>query len=337
MVAVASVPPKTLIEVLRSYLPSSLPLYRRLQFPHKELNHQILATTPLPKSQSSECFAAAYVERTRYPKTECWLYLSCERETDKETPDKKARCQSCTENCLSIIREIADIATPPEEDSSEIIEANAKFPTHSYDPNLVLIGSLHTLAAHILNDQGWLSSLHPGLQHPYLKYIFERESIAKSTTDELPTGLRWGKVREQDMELVQTRTWIPRLPSTLRLMPSIAIFPTAVDSQNEQDVAPIAWAFLNFDGAMSSLHVEDEYRGRGLAKMATAHLFREVLPQAFDVTIEPGGGYGQADVAPDNDASRGVMMSSGGKNPPGWAVYWVRVDLDKARRYSASN
>lgn len=333
MRAVASVPSETLIQLLRRYLPSSLPLYRRLQFAYKAPNHRILATTPLPNGQESICFAAAYVERARYPKTECWLFLSCEGQIDSEAPDKKARCQSCVENCLSIVREIADIPPPLEEDSPEAIEANARFPTHSFDPNLILIGTLHTLGAHILNDQGWLSNVHPGLGMRYLKYIFERDSISKSATEDLPNGLRWGKIREQDMELVQARTWIPRPPYRLRMMPSIAIFPTAVDSQAEQHVAPIAWAFLNFDGSMSSLHVEDEYRGRGLAKKVTAQLFRDVLPQAFDVADELGGGYCQADVSPDNGASRGVMISVGGKNPPGCVVCWVRVDLEKARRY----
>lgn len=338
-VTVSPVSSNILIEVLRDYLPYSLSLFRRLQFAQKSQTHSVLATTlPQPKSRDSTCFAAAYVERARDLKTECWLFLSCESKCDDvESDNDKPVCANCTENCLAVVREIAILPAPPEEHGLDAAEESAKFPTHTYDPNLVLIGDLHTPGAHILHKQGWLSTVHPGLTTPYLKYIFERESVSKNTTDELPKGLRWGHVREQDFDLVQARTWIPRLPSALRVMPSIAVFPTPSNGKSEQEVSPIAWAFLAPDGSLGSLHVEDEFRGRGLAKKVAANLFQRALPQAFDVVGEKGGGYAHANVAQDNDASRGVCTSIGGRNPPGWVVYWVRVDLEKVRGYPLKN
>lgn len=333
---VSCVPVETLIEVLLGHLPHSLPLYRRLQFPHKSENHRILATLLPQKTEDSTCFAAAYVERARYPRTECWMFLSCESKIDSSRSHaEESQCSNCVENCLSVVREIANIPTPLEDNSPEAIEANSKFPTHAFDPNLVLIGSLHSFAAHLLQDQGWISDVHPGLKVPYLKYIFESDSLSMSTINyNLPEDLRWGTVREQDFALVQTRTGVPRAPALLRTMSSIAIFPALRNSEYQKDVAPIAWGFLGVDGTLSAMHVEEEYRGRGLAKKVAANLIHNILPQMFDITGEPGGGLAHADVAPENDSSRGVCESVGGKNPTGWVVYWVRVDLDKAREYA---
>jgi hypothetical protein len=255
------------------------------------------------------------------------MFLSCEGRVE-------ASCPNCVECFLALIRAIADVPPPADENSPEAIEANLRFPTHRYDPNLLLIGALHRMGARILNEHGLLSSVHPGLNSPYLKYIFERDSAALSAvSDDLPSDLRWATVREQDFELVQSRTAIPRVPSVLRFMPSVAIFPAHPDSAAMKDDLPIAWGFLNQDGSLSSLHVEEGWRGRGLAKKVAARLFRKVLPEAFDISGEFGGGYGHADVAPSNVASRAVCESIGGTSSPERIVYWLRVDLEKAKAY----
>jgi len=329
------VPSETLLEVLRAYLPYSLPLYRRLQSPQGNDHHVLATTLPNLKSEgldSELCFAAAYVERTRIPKTDCWLFLSCESRVDpSQSATKKALCATCTDCLLAIVQELTSIPAPAVVDDPDTIKANAKFLTHKYDRNLILIGSLNTSVASLLQNRGWLSSVHPGLKVTYTKYIFARDSIPSTITDELPEGLRWGKVREKDMELVQTRTGIPRPASSLRKFPSVAIFATDTASRGEQDGTPIAWSFIGVDGSLITLHVEEEYRGRGLAKKLAANLFRTALPEAYDMTGEPEGGYAHADVALTNAASKGVCLSLGAKNPNNWEVCWTRLDLDKVR------
>jgi len=326
---------KTLIEALRPYLPYSLPLYRRLQSPYKGNDHHILATPlPRPKSEDldSACFAAAYVERQRVPRAEGWIFLSCEAPFHRsQSAAEEALCSTCTDRLLAIVREISNIPAPAAVDTSESIETNARFLTHAFDPSLLLLGSLNASIALFLRGRGWLSNVHPGLNRTYLKYIFERESIPLTITDDLPEGLRWGEVREQDLELAQARTDIPRPASALRNSPSIAIFPIPTASQSELNGAPIAWAFIGIEGSLITLHVEEEYRGRGLAKKLAAKLFRTTLPEAFDIAGEQRGGYGHADVAPANASSRAVCRSVGGKNVNEWQVCWTRLDIDKVR------
>ena len=62
------------------------------------------------------------------------------------------------------------------------------------------------------------------------------------------------------------------------------------------------------------MRVQEEYRGRGLAKAVTSNLFRLHLPKFGPERIA------HADVALDNIQSQGVCKSLGGAE--GWIVYW---------------
>ncbi|KAK5020584.1 hypothetical protein LTR60_000383 [Cryomyces antarcticus] len=140
-------------------------------------------------------------------------------------------------------------------------------------------------------------------------------ALRMGTRKPLPSGLRWGSLREADLALVRQRTKIPRQERTLRTLPSVAIFrdrshltTTSSSSINnrahaaangtglyggddnddhddddddddddaDDATAPIAWAFLGQDGSLTSLHVEPAFRGRGLAKAVTLKLFADV-------------------------------------------------------------
>ena len=108
----------------------------------------------------------------------------------------------------------------------------------------------------------------------------------------------------------------------------------------ESDAAPVAWAFLGVDSSLTSLHVEPEYRGKGLAKKISAKIWRDSLsaldattkePQTADgkLSSEADKTYGHADVALDNVESNAVCRSLGGQ--ASWIVYWLRIDLAKIR------
>ena len=100
---------------------------------------------------------------------------------------------------------------------------------------------------------------------------------------------------------------------------------------------PIAWAFLGFDGSLSTLYVELEHRGQGLAVLVG----REVMRVGLGSGGMFGSGFSEeewayADVAMENVASRRVMEKMGGKI--GWPVSWAVVGdsdshtLSNARR-----
>lgn len=137
----------------------------------------------------------------------------------------------------------------------------------------------------------------------------------------LPEGLVWGKVQPNHFSLVRSRTQIPRQDHTLIQLPSLGIFP-----QGRPD--PIAWSFLGPDASLSSLHVEPEQRGQGLAKVLANKLFAEGMNIYGEEPSASTDRWAHADVAVDNIASNNVCKGLGGS----WSfhVYWVRVDTGKA-------
>jgi len=193
----------------------------------------------------------------------------------------------------------------------------------------------------------------PGIGKPYRKFVFEvagaggngsiggvsgregQSGIGIGIEDEKQGGdgqrFRWGVVRQRDLELVLSRSVLPRTKA-LGMLPSAAVFVRMRRQEDEgqgeeerdQDWRPIAWAFLGLDGSLTSLQVEPEWRGRGLAKALAAKLFHEGAG-AFGVPE----GLVHSDVALDNKESTGVCVSLGGRGA--WDCYWVRVDLNRVK------
>lgn len=93
-VAIYTSPPEALIDLLQTrHLPHALPLLRRLRFTRfaggLTETSRILFSSPSPSPSSSTLsgtydgpFAAAYLDLSRAPETELWLYASLERRPD---------------------------------------------------------------------------------------------------------------------------------------------------------------------------------------------------------------------------------------------------------------
>jgi hypothetical protein len=134
-------------------------------------------------------------------------------------------------------------------------------------------------------------------------------------------------------------TWILHR-RTMKLLPSTALY--------LDDGTPVAWAFLGKkqahnglgeylvfhfcspcnrlinlvfdigpDSSLSSLHCEEPYRGKGIAKAVAVRALRDHLKNYVD---DGQPAYGWADVAPDNVQSRGVCRSLKGKVK--WQITW---------------
>jgi GNAT superfamily N-acetyltransferase len=316
----------TLRPILKDLLPYSLPIYRRIQFPHRTDSSHIFATFPpnSPKDDSNDanpiqtplCFAIAFVDRSRRPETEAWIFLS------SEVPGRCSDdCASCKAALLALTKHISTLPLP-ESIHAANMTGDSKYLTHVSNPDIILVGALHTLPSKILGDAKLIALELPGYTgYEYAKYIFQSSTLPAPST--LPSGLHWGKVRKEDLSLVRARTDIPRQEATLSLLPSIAIFPEPVDGK---ETAPIAWSFLGLDGSLTSLHVEPEWRGKGLAKQLAAKLFRESSVGDFGAK-DDGDVWAHADVALANSQSRGVCKSLGGVVK--WHVYWLRIDLGR--------
>ncbi|GME61216.1 hypothetical protein GTA08_BOTSDO02532 [Neofusicoccum parvum] len=342
-------PETTLLPHLRPHLPNSIPIYRRIQFGFRSPHTHILATVPIeddgataetPAPTNGEgqhrCLAAAYIDRSRRPETECWIHLSW------DAPSHRAPSCACSAHLLALLHAAAALPYPPltpeqEEDiwravrATGAADAAARFHAHTAapaaaylerldEPALLKVGTMHERGVEWVRGRGWLERGDRGKVFLYRKYVFDGMGVAAAAAGETPgEGLRWGRVREEDLALARSRTAIPRTDRTLRVLPSVAVFP-------EGGKQPVAWAFLGVDGSLSGLHVEPEYRGRGLAKAMGRKLFRE----GWGAFGDELNGLAHADVALENSESNGVCRSLGGVDDR-WHVAWVRIDLDGVR------
>ncbi|KAJ5114867.1 hypothetical protein NUU61_000626 [Penicillium alfredii] len=236
------------------------------------------------------------------------------------------------------------------------------------DPLAFLLGSLHTGLFALLQQSGSYPGSYPlaGLRvhrvdfPPYYKYVFPREVFCpeggESENDtaelDLPPGYRYHDRRGRvgvlpsQLDLVQSRTHIPRSRKQLSSMPGVAVYYDSepslegqfkdVKSEDAPDEMPIAWAFLGTDGALATLHVEPEHRGRGIAfRLSKEVMRREMAPDGiygsgsaaaqYGLSQNPIGDWVHTEVAQRNQASRRVMDKIGGR--PLTTVVWTCIEL----------
>jgi hypothetical protein len=185
---------------------------------------------------------------------------------------------------------------------------------HLLLPKVVLLGAGHHQIVQICRDTGLVCKEFPGADSELNKFVFKLSDLP--ATRDLPEGLRWGEIREQDIEIVTTRTDIPRSTKMLLSLKNVGVF-------EEESNKAVAWAFLGLKGSLTTLHTEPEYRGRGLAKAVAARIMRQHAP-GLAVDNE-GNAWSHADVYVGNEQSESVCKSLGGKAL--WRHFLVRIDL----------
>ncbi|KAM5341596.1 hypothetical protein ACJ41O_014627 [Fusarium nematophilum] len=290
---VYSTVPAGLLKLLTGQLPYSLPLLRRLQFTKFEGGLRKTARVILVSENGGieedevppEKFSAAYLDVGGGPETQMWLYSTLEhpaKNNARDTAIYERHLARLVDESVSIAKEY---------------EGKLAY------PGAVLLGSLHDSTRAILEKT---RRVVPRATVAYDKWLFQYQDIPENGGG-LPEGMHWGTASQDDCRVVISRTDIPRTVKTLAEWPSLTI--------KLDDGTPISWAFLSFDGSLASLHCEEPYRRRGLAKALAAKLFREKsLEFAED-------GWCAADVAPDNPGSRGMCKRLNGK--PYWRISWV--------------
>ncbi|KAJ5864547.1 uncharacterized protein N7529_006463 [Penicillium soppii] len=257
--------------------------------------------------------------------------------------------------------------------SAEAQISSAPNPVHSGvplipapDPRAFLIGSLHTGLYRLLQRSGTYTSsdsipnirVHRFDNPPYYKYFFQKSDISiaeepkiaaghESADLSLPVGYRFhdreGRegVLSKHLDLVQSRTHIPRSKRQLASMPGVAVYQSTdadvdVDTDADADEQPIAWGFLGMDGALATLHVEPEHRGHGLAVPLSKAIMRRGMAEdgvfgsrsiklEDSQALEHVGAWAHTDVSGTNKASRRVMEKIGGQvlTTVGWVVIEV--------------
>jgi GNAT superfamily N-acetyltransferase len=308
-----------------------------------------------PKDE--EPWMAAYINLFTGHETQVWIYSSLEADVapiehtinsdnDEEicdfssiSPDRQDIARKQIWNLLQFIHRdlmpeyMSHLSSS--ENQAKVLEQAQKIkviPKHS--PPSILLGSLHTGLIKLLttNNSYLNAQFRPGLKvHrydalPYVKYIFATDIFqtgSEEKSNPLPEGYYYGSegLSAEHVDLVKSRTHIPRERETLLAMPSVVVY-----QHNNADV-PIAWGFLAFDGSLATLHVEPEHRGKGIAATLSREIMRRGMRSGVYGSDSKELGYAHADVARNNVASRRVMEKVGGGKGWRWSVTWSVVEV----------
>jgi FR47-like protein len=322
----------SILSMLKLFLPYSLSIYRRIQSVQRSSSARILST--ISPSRLSElisakerpgfCFGAAFVDRSARPETESFIFLR------SEVPETcSVNCKECNMVLLSILNHIPDLPLTLPDVGDQY--SKTPYSAHARLPHLHLVGALAEPIVERIRNLDLLSDRLEVPETPYSHLIFDAENSKFSSVDEtdLPKELIFRPLSSlDDFILVIQRTSIPRKVGTLMSLRSDAIFhlrdhdqaSLGSDINTPTPDRPIAWAFIGQDGSLTSLHVEEEWRGKGIAKKIAVRVVKESMGSE---------GYGHAFVATNNLPSQAVCRSIGGTSIIN--RYWVLIDLEKVK------
>ncbi|KAI1661300.1 hypothetical protein F4813DRAFT_385833 [Daldinia decipiens] len=314
-VTVYTQPPEDLINLLQTHhRPYALPLLRRLRFTRSpggitKHTHILFASAPglEPRGHTQDTpFAAAYLDLSRGPETEIWLYSSLERRPGpgpglatlaSAASSADALATECAYYILREAKTIREAFYAPGTEHAAVQRLDGL----DLHPAEILAGTL--------SETTRLALLNRGVVFSYVA-VFDKWMFTLGGLPEVPSplveGMEWRAVAREDIPLMLSRTNIQRK--------DMAVY--------QSDGTPIAWVLLGPDSSLSNLHCEEEWRGKGFAKAAAVKILRERLKEYDDDE------HCWADVAPDNPKSQRVCKSLGGK--VAWSISWSGIDLDRS-------
>lgn len=210
--------PEPVLALLKSHLPYSLPLFRRLQFMSipggSTPSSHILCSFPLEpekgevegegKRDGNEAFTVAYLDLSRGPETEMWMYSSFEHPSH----NSPAATTECLKQVLAVLKHVGGLVKDWEKELEERGEGEGG---KRNTPGVVLCGTLYDEIFRFLDNERALGSSREvvvGASPENLKFMFTKDKLP--VQKELPDGFEWGIVGVEDLELVLRRTGVPR-------------------------------------------------------------------------------------------------------------------------------
>lgn len=256
--------------LLNDHLPQTITLLRRLQFTHfpqdtTEHAHYLFASDPdgPPEYQGGQGghFAAAHLDLSKGPETELYFYSTLE-DYYKEPQDGRpsdGELEHILDIIIALLQRVRAIAR-----STLSSGAHPLFREHG-----LMVGGLHEPTYQLLRERRGLTSSY---WNPHDAWLFRLDRLPALPEGGLEGlfgehGLRWDVVRRGDCRLIASRTRLPKVEATLMSEPSVAV-------RDARGVL-VAWGFMGVAGTLSTLHVEEPYRGRGVAKALAAKVFRD--------------------------------------------------------------
>ena len=242
---------------LRGHLPQSLPLLRRIQFTHfpqgtTEHARYFVARDgdgvidggdrqgQPPPSQPH--FAAAYLDLSKGPETEMYLYTTLEDAKDlAAVPDDEV--ERVLDLAVALLQRGKIAAQEVMRSGAFKLARGAGF----------LVGGLHQPTYELLCSRRGLTSSYWNPHHAWLFRLERLPALPGGSEDGPVPELRWDVVRRDDVPLIASRTYIPKIEATLMSEPSVGV--------RDATGTLVAWGFIGVAGTLSTLHVE--VRGPG--------------------------------------------------------------------------
>lgn len=211
-------PPAHLLERLRAHLPYSLPLLRRLEYaltPGGTTEHaRILLAAGAggggdhagdDDGDDGAAFAAAYVDLSRSPETQIWVYSSLEWAVARGgSAAAAARGPVDGEQALALLREMRGIR-----DAHNDAAAGEGAEEEGRRERSGMIGSLATAVRALLASRGCAFPYHTSWD----AWVFRADRLPRVDVQaEMERrGLRWGGATgKEDYPLIISRTKIPK-------------------------------------------------------------------------------------------------------------------------------
>lgn len=363
-----------LITFLTRLVPHSLPLLRRLQLsPINEESLIVSVGLPLQRLASgteSECIAEqakqhaadpatvqpdqlwtlALIHRHGHPSTEIWFFTSLELAHGHASHEKEAQPAEMKPEklCLPFTKPAQEQATlqlatilsyvpvTSRQDGVDLFQQCKTFGSPGS-----LAGNVHSTVAALLAHAGLIVYTSP----PYGHYVYPAVVDAKGTipdgsSEGLPDGLVWSTIQRSDHADVMAVNKIVRSAATIAHLPSAAIRRVQLKDDGSPGKA-VAFGFASGDGSLRTLHVDQEFRRKGLAKAVVRRLLNSGVfappkegtfsasEQVYEEIEEPQP-LAYSSVEKSNVAS--IKTFEGVGAAWRWDVYWAWLALDKATK-----
>ncbi|KAK7999387.1 gnat family [Apiospora arundinis] len=298
------------------------------------------------------------VDRSSHPATEIWPFSSLEMyhgaAPHEQSPQKAAMLPAALQDSLPFSEAVLRVATSQLLSVASHIPVTWRDTTGTQSPAERLANHRrHAAGPRRLRAVERRQPLILNPSVPYGKYVFpvpapSNKQQEGSSATALPEGLVWSTIGPDDYADVMAVNKIIRSPTTLAKLQSAAIREAAPRPEGKPGKA-VAFAFAAGDGSVRTLHVDPAYRRRGLAKMVVARLLgmglfepptngplaarREeeemLLVGKGDGDDRPETTLAFAGIEESNTGSIRTFQALGGKWL--WDVYWIYLDLDRAR------
>ncbi|GAA5906809.1 GNAT family N-acetyltransferase [Sporobolomyces salmoneus] len=295
--------PSSLVPLLQSHLPTSLPTLSTLVTPGNPL--KVYTTFPTSHEPS-----------TAEPGPELpWIVL-----IDAGNQFRFFCSQTPTETTSN------DDGTKAEELLYEVL-GQVMDQASREKRDIVRIGAIHDRWTRVVERVTGVECMSASRIWCDPAYFGDHKPATTTSSEEelrLPEGFEIREAEEEDVPIILSTSEVPHLPSYLltRLSHTSCIFRRSSSNSSSSDAELVAHVTTHRDGSLGTLYVNPSCRRLGLARLVLQHRLSKMRKEARDSKL------GFCYVHRENEASRAVMKSLGWRESEE-NVWWNIVDVQE--------